>query len=72
MPWSSISRETQRDETLCTITVYVANGFPEDPPSHLTMLKPYWRYKGAFYVTDGVLMYNGRIVIPPILRHQVL
>jgi len=51
---------------------YIANGFPENLPDHPRTLKPYWRYKEAFYITDGVLMYNDRIVVPPSLHQQVL
>ena len=72
VPWSTISRETLKDEALCTIMKYITSGFPEHLPDQPRMLKSYWRHKEAFYITDGVLMYNDRIVVPPSLRQQVL
>jgi len=72
IPWSTISRKTLQDDTLHTIMTYVDHGFPENLPDHPKTLKPYWKYKDAFYITDGVLMYNDRIVVPSSLRQQVL
>ena len=44
----------------------------------LTMVTPHWRHSGlpvrrmAFYVHDGVLLYQDRVVVPSSLRNRIL
>ena len=35
-------------------------------------IRQYLPYRDGFYISDGVILYNDRVVIPPQLRHQVL
>ena len=48
------------------------SGFPDQLPENLSFLKPYWRYRESFYVSDGVILYNDRVVLPPSLRSKAL
>ena len=72
LSWETISRETQRDPTMKTLLEYIVAGFPESLPEHLSSLKPYWRYRDYFYESDGVILYNDRVVMPPTLRSRAL
>ena len=36
-----------------------------------TSLAPFWKYKDGLYEVDGVVMYDGRVVIPTSLRDEV-
>jgi hypothetical protein len=35
-------------------------------------IAPFWQYRDSLYVTEGVVMYEDRVVIPPALRQEVL
>ena len=53
------------------ILEYIHHGFPEECPQH-ALVKSLWRYRDSLYESDGVILYNDRVVIPPNLRKQVL
>ena len=72
LSWEEISKETHRDPSMKALHDFVISGFPDQLPEHLSSLKPYWRYRESFYVSDGVILYNDRVVLPPSLRSRAL
>ena len=71
IPWTRIAQATQEDMTLCNLLAAVECGTLGDScPSDGAA--PYWRYRESFYVSDGVIMYEDRAVVPPALRQNVL
>ena len=69
--WDSISKATQEDLKLPTVIDAIHNGFPDcyrtNPATSM-----YWQYRNSLHVTDGVIIYNDRVVVPPFLRPDVL
>ena len=63
-----IAQETYKDPTLLTLTTAIKENFKGEYPS----INAYMRYKDSFYITDGVILYNDRVVIPAVLRKPIL
>ncbi len=49
----------------------VESGFPE-ADRVFPHAAPYWQFWHALYISDGVLMFEDCVIIPPSLRHMVL
>lgn len=49
----------------------IREGFPAED-RRLGHAAPYWRYQDNLYESDGVIMYNDRVVVPPTLRQAVV
>ena len=69
--WDRLSSETVRDSDLSTVCEAVVAGFPDAFKSN-PATSPYWQYRDNLHVTDGVLIYKDRVVIPTSLRPAVL
>ena len=41
----------------------IREGFPDDS-RHAPHVAPYWRYRDGLYESDGVVMFNDRVVVP--------
>lgn len=64
--WDLIAQETKKEfEEL--LNAIVNNSWPNN-----TLCNEYTRYKDSLYITDGVILYNDRAIIPPSLRKSVL
>ena len=71
LSWESLALATEADADLQTLLQFIHSGFPEDcPPS--PVVKSFWRYRDALYESDGVVMYEDRVVVPSALRSQAL
>lgn len=71
LPWSRIANETEKDGTMQQLIHAIASDFPlhmKDIPT----IASFWPYRKALYVSDGVIMYQDRVVVPPHLRRSVL
>ena len=66
--WSQLIAETQKDPILMVLLTAVAEGFSKEYPT----LAEYAKYKDYFYICDGVVMYQDRVVVPSSLRRKVL
>ena len=66
--WPLIAEETMKDPVLSILLNAVAIGSVCDFPS----LSDYVRYKDSLYITDGVVMYQDRVIIPSSLRETVM
>ena len=50
----------------------VSSGFPDESRTEDSRVASYRIYRDALYVSDGIILYNDRVVIPPALRNNVL
>ena len=64
-------REAQRTDPVCSLVIhYCRQGWPRTSPS--SNIGPYWRVRGNLSVHNQVLLYGGRIVVPPALQKETL
>ena len=63
----SLATETAKDETLSMLVLYVS-GQLNDP----NIFSEYSKYIDYFYVHEGVIMYQDRVVVPKSLRKIAL
>ncbi len=71
LPWSPIVKETSGDDQMCALLHTVESGFPE-ADRVLPHAAPYWQFWHSLYISDGALMFEDRVTIPPSLRCMVL
>lgn len=71
LPWSRIVEETSRDDQMRALVHTVESGFPEADRT-LPHAAPYWQFRHALYISDGAVMFEDRVIIPPSLRRMVL
>ena len=65
-------KESQDQDAVCAkIKDYVQNGWPSVMP-HQPILKPYWDNQQHLTISDGLLMFSTRIVIPQCLQLDIL
>ena len=72
LSWETIASETAADPTMHKLLEVVSNGFPDECRTEDSGIASFWIYRDSLYVSDGVLLYNDRVVIPPALRSKVL
>ena len=71
LPWSRIVEETAKNDHMRALLQTVESGFPKSDKDH-QHAAPYWQFRESMYVSDGVVMFEDRVVIPPSLRPTVL
>ena len=71
MRLEQIRTHHQEDETCKLLSMYVADGWPERNALAGT-LQQYWPYRSDLTIQHGLLMYSTRIVIPSVLRLEML
>ena len=69
LSWSDLKNHTEKDPVLSRLISSISEGFPD---MDREVLKEFWRYREAFYLEDGVVMYDDRVVVPFQLRSRVL
>ena len=69
--WDKIARHTASDAALNDLLSTIQSNFDVNCPPEGGICQ-YLPYRGGFYISDGVILYNDRVVIPPQLRQQVL
>ena len=70
--WDRVCQCTQEDGTLVKLAEQIERGFPESRYDLHKDLRVYHEHKDALHVVDGVVCFKGRLVIPPVLRQEVL
>ncbi len=68
IPWSLLAQETSKDPVLSDLLSAIAEEFKHDYPS----ISAYMRYRDSLYITDGVVLYKDRVIVPSSLRRSVL
>lgn len=66
----TLRKDTAKDAVLKKIRRYIEDGWPEKVEDDL--LAPYHYRKQDLSAEDGLIMYQGRLVIPAVLREEVL
>ena len=69
--WEQLIEETNKDDTMQWLIEAINTGFPPECGDSPT-ISQYWQYRENLHVSDGVVIYNDRAVIPTSLRPVVL
>ena len=69
---SQIRQATARDPVLAAVFRRVIDGWPGDSDRISPELQPYFHRRNELSTEDGVLLWGGRVVIPLVLREQLL
>ena len=69
--WDEIARHTASDAALNDLLSAMQSNFDVNFPPE-GGIRQYLPHRDGFYISDGVILYNDRVVIPPQLRYQVL
>ena len=70
--WERIATETASDPTMRLLLDTIQEGFPDDRRATNDDIAAFWTYRDSLNVTDGVILYRDRVVVPPSLRDKVL
>ena len=71
LTWEDIARETNNDTALHALLDAIQKDFSGEIPEQ-NDIRQYLPFRESFYILDGVILYNDRVVIPPALRPTVL
>ena len=66
--WERIATETASDPTMRLLLDTIQEGFPDDRRAANDDIAAFWTYRDSLNVTDGVILYRDRVVVPPSLR----
>ena len=64
--------EISSDPGMCLLMVAIEEGFPDTPRRTDDTVAEFWMYRESLCVSDGAILYQYRVVIPPSLRNEVL
>ena len=67
-----IQQASAQDEHLQHLKNYIIAGWPSTKHKFHSALRPYWSYRADLAVIDGVVMKGRCIIIPVVLKQQVL
>ena len=72
IPWERIATETASDPTMRLLLDTIQEGFPDDRRAANDDIAAFWTYRDSLNVTDGLILYRDRVVVPPSLSDKVL
>ena len=67
-----IRDESQRDKVMQKISIYLKKGWPNSKKDIDKDLQPYYAVRFELFEVDGLIFKNKRILIPKVLRRQML
>ena len=67
-----IKQEILNDAELKQVEYYIKNGWPEYRSNCNELAKLYWPHRADLCVYDGFIIFHDRIVIPSVLRAEIL
>ena len=70
--WARVRSASSTDSQLQTLSNYIRFGFPDSRDLIETEVHEYWQYRNDLSITDGVILFKGRTVIPRTLRAETL
>lgn len=70
--WARVKQAALKDGNMAELIKIILTGFPESINELPTYLKPYHKIRDKLSVTDSVVLYNERVVIPSSLRPLIL
>lgn len=69
---TEIRRATEEDEVLRSVADFVIAGWPTREEAVPHTLKPYYQVRAEISISDGILIYGNRIVIPVGMQGEML
>ena len=72
LSWEQIATATTSDPTMKLLVEAIECGFPDEYRTSDPGVSKYWQYRESLHVSEGVVMYRDRAVIPKSLRAIVL
>ena len=72
MSISQIQQAMMQDEHLQHLKNNIISGWPATKDQLHINIRPYWPYKDDLAVIDGIVMKGRHIIIPEVLKQQVL
>ena len=70
--WERIIAAAAQDEEYCLLSNVITSGFPKAKDDLPEMIRRFWPSREEYYVIDGVILKDSRILIPQPLRAEVL
>ncbi|XP_046858537.1 uncharacterized protein LOC124451985 [Xenia sp. Carnegie-2017] len=70
--WDRVRMATASDTTMHDLMNVIESGFPASRNDLPTPLQEYYQFRHSLYTVDGVIIYRDRVVIPPLLRKNIL
>ncbi|XP_013415834.1 uncharacterized protein K02A2.6-like [Lingula anatina] len=67
-----VKTHTLRDDAMQSLLILVMEGWPSDKTQVPLLCREYWPYRDELSCQDGILYRGTRVVIPTILRKQML
>ena len=72
LSWERIVFETSRDPGMCRLMEAIEEGFPDHCRAADDTVSAFWVHRDSLCISDGAVMFQDRVVIPPSLRNEVL
>ena len=72
LSWERIASETLADPTMHRLLSAILDGFTDKYRANNDAISAFWIYRESLYVSDGVIIYQDRVVVPPALQNTVL
>ena len=72
LSWERIAAATSSDPTMSLLLDVIEEGFPDTRRATNAGVSAFWTYRESLYISDGVIMYCDRAVIPASLRDDAL
>ena len=70
--WNKVRVATTSDSTMSLLRDTIEFGMPESKSDLPLALRDYHQFRNDLNTVDGIIVYKDRIVIPPVLRQDVL
>ena len=70
--WDRVCLATNSNDTILRLVEIIEDGIPESREDFPQALREFYQFRDDLYTVDSVVMYNGRVVIPPSLREECL
>ncbi|CAB3996762.1 Hypothetical predicted protein [Paramuricea clavata] len=70
--WDNVKLATTSDSAMRMLASIIESGFPDLCHELPRELHEYFQFRENLYTVDGVILYNDRVVIAPLLRENIL
>ena len=70
--WEDVKRASGVDRTCCSLVRTIREGIPEKKIMLEENLRPFYSMREELYEVEGVPFLHGRMLMPEMLRRQVL
>ena len=70
--WERVRLATSSDPNMSSLLNYIEAGMPDSRQELPQPLQVYHQFRDSLYTVDGIVIYKGRVVIPPSLRQDCL